>query len=566
MAHESGSPEQLFQKGVALVRGGRPKAAVSALEEAARHAPARDDVWTWLGHARRLAGDLAGAEAAYRAAVDRAPENAQNLTYLAAILIHLARPAEALPLARRAVERDEQSALAHLNLGNALAATGEPRNALPCLQKAVELGPRDLQAWHSLGNVARVAGRPVLAERAYRQGLKLAPNDARLLNSLAVVLRSCSREPEAASLFRKAFELTPDAGILASGVQAFLDMGDTDAAERFLETGRQRARDAAEVLCAQGSMYQDLGRFEKAVASFRESVKLDPSKERAWAGYMRSRPVAQDDPMVSALADQVANPALPAESRGHMALALGKAFDDQEAPDSAFAWYTEGHRLRAEREHEGADPGIALMEHLKTTFTASLFGRFRGMGHESTVPVLIVGMPRSGTTLVEQILASHAEGAGAGELGLLSCFHDSLPDLVGSGEKRTEALARLDQSTLHGFAEEVYLPRLRVAGPEALRISDKLPHNFLNLGVFALLFPNARVVPCRRDPVDTCISIYGQDFARHPYAHDLSSLGRYYRAYEALMNHWHDVLSSDTRIWSGSDTEKCPGVSTGLFG
>ena len=241
--------------------------------------------------------------------------------------------------------------------------------------------------------------------------------------------------------------------------------------------------------------------------------------------------------------------------------ALAKARDDLGRHAEAFDCLNKGHALRARSETAGAEPGIDMMSRLKEVFTEALFSA-AGPGHPSSDPVLIVRMPRSGTTLTEQILASHPSVAGAGELPLLGSLHQNLPDMAGVETGFPECMPDVPMEVLTEFAETVYLPRLRAVGDGASLITDKMPHNFINLGLFALMFPRGRIVHCRRNPIDTCVSIYFQNFAgSHPYAHDLHELGRYYRAYEDLMDHWHRVLPMPVldmdygRTVSDSETE-----------
>jgi hypothetical protein len=228
--------------------------------------------------------------------------------------------------------------------------------------------------------------------------------------------------------------------------------------------------------------------------------------------------------------------------RADLHFALGKLYDDCREYDAAFAHFREGNALV--RRGYSYDP--AEFEHqvdrLISVYTREFFTGRRHYGTDSDQPVFIFGMPRSGTTLVEQILASHPEVHGAGEL---TYFNEAVSEPrhgLWTAETYPERLLELGAGEVR-FLGEAYLQRLRRDAATAPRITDKMPQNFLCLGFIALLFPRAHYIHCRRDARATCLSVYFSYFAGvHPYAYDLSELGRYYRQYLRLMEHWRAVL------------------------
>ena len=184
----------------------------------------------------------------------------------------------------------------------------------------------------------------------------------------------------------------------------------------------------------------------------------------------------------------------------------------------------------------------AYVDRVIATFTPELLAEKVEFGNPSELPVFIVGMPRSGTSLVEQIAASHPDVYGAGELDDMRRIAVALSARLGTSETYPEVVRRLDPITTRAIAEE-HLAQLRTHSAAAARITDKLPINFHRLGLAAILFPRARLIHCMRDPLDTCVSCYFQEFAHgQPFAYDLGYLGRFYRDYERLMAHWHRVL------------------------
>ncbi len=182
------------------------------------------------------------------------------------------------------------------------------------------------------------------------------------------------------------------------------------------------------------------------------------------------------------------------------------------------------------------------IDRLIAAFTPERLQSLPRAQHDSKTPVFILGMPRSGTSLVEQILASHPQVHGAGELNNIMRLESGMPDLVGGGKRFPDGLNKLTQEHVDELASH-YLEHLAELSPDALRVTDKMPNNFLHLGTIQLLFPDARIIHCMRDPLDTCLSCYFQNFfAQHPYTNDLGHLGAYYNGYERLMAHWKQTL------------------------
>ena len=228
---------------------------------------------------------------------------------------------------------------------------------------------------------------------------------------------------------------------------------------------------------------------------------------------------------------------------------VAAAYDDAGDYDVAFGHYKAGNDLKKAASLYQADATSTYVDRVIATFGTEFFARMDRAGSQPELPVFIVGMPRSGTTLVEQILASHPQVHGAGELDYMRQITQALPerlapDSVGGQQTFPECAAKIDTALAERIAEE-HLQHLREHSASALRITDKTPSNFLRLGLIALLFPKARIIHCQRDPLDTCLSCYFLRFGQgQAFAYDLDDLGRYYRDYARLMEHWRRVLPS----------------------
>jgi hypothetical protein len=247
------------------------------------------------------------------------------------------------------------------------------------------------------------------------------------------------------------------------------------------------------------------------------------------------------------VAEAADDPRLPAEDRCRISFAIARTHDRANRYGEAFEYGRRANDLRREIDGRAGlvyDPAAFArrIDQLIALFTPEYFARVRGFGTDAETPVFVVGMMRSGTTLVEQILASHPRAFGAGELSDLVRLLAALPARLRTTTEFPACVNLLDESTARVVAGE-YVQRLRALGGAADRVVDKMPTNYLWLGFIATFFPNARIIHCRRDPVDTCLSCFFQDFASpHPYTSDLRHMGHYYRQYERLMAHWATVL------------------------
>tara|TARA_R110002074_G_scaffold124579_5_gene261167 strand:- start:396 stop:1751 length:1356 start_codon:yes stop_codon:yes gene_type:complete len=288
------------------------------------------------------------------------------------------------------------------------------------------------------------------------------------------------------------------------------------------------------------AIFRLVGEFNLSEEHYLIALKLKPDYAEAYFNYSATRKFEADDPILAELEQQTARADLTDEDRCFLGFAAGKIFNDVKEYDKAFSFYQMGNRFK------GASFDIDRfrkdIDRIISVFTFERIRQMATLGHQSKVPVFIVGMPRTGTTLVEQILSSHPEIHGAGELPDISSITGTMPQHASPQTKYPECIACLPDKAFAGFAD-AYLRRLRTFDPSAARIIDKMPGNFMHLGLLAIMFPQAKVIHCRRHPLDTCLSCYFQRFRRgHEYSFNLSHLGLYFREYERLIQHWLEVL------------------------
>jgi hypothetical protein len=298
-----------------------------------------------------------------------------------------------------------------------------------------------------------------------------------------------------------------------------------------------------------GVSFKMLGRTEEARRAFETAIQLAPRRVLFYAGLVETRRFAEGDRHLAAmkkLARDLAS--LPGEEQIQLHFALGKAFADLAQHDRSFRHLLAGNALKRQQISYDEAAVLAEFDRIRAVFTRGLMQDKQDLGYPSPVPVFIIGMPRSGTTLVEQMLASHPRVFGAGEL---TDFHDALTRLAAREavpQPYPEMVSSMTGPRLFELGAD-YLARVRRMAPSADRITDKMPGNFLAAGLAHLALPNARIIHIRRDPIDTCFSCFSTLFAVHNrHAYDLGELGRYYRGHAVLMEHWHDVLPVEVMI------------------
>ena len=463
--------------------------------------------------ARHRAGDPAAAERGYRRVLALDPGNAPALVHLAAF------------------ERGR----------------GELESALARLSKAVTILPADAGCRNNLANLLQETGRPAEALAHYREVLRLAPGHLPARFNLGKALQRLGDFEAAVECFEALCALAPeDPGAWCALGLARHDANRSDAA--FDSQRRALALDPAlpDAHDAIGALFMERGAFAEAEAAFRAALRHAPGYAPAFGNLVRARRMGPEDlPLVARMRALLAREGGLAP--GHAAdlhFALGKAHEDLADYDRAFVHYREGNRRRRGARRHDREAAAAGVRALAAAFDPAFFARSAGRGDPDPRPVFVTGMPRSGTSLVEQILASHPDCFGAGELPHLERVVRSCSAGAGGGPSLPALAAGFGDADLRALGR-AYLDALPAEAGAAARVTDKMPPNWRYLGFAAAMLPGARVVHCRRDAMDVCFSIYAQHFTHRdawPWAWDLRDLASEYLACERLMAHWARTL------------------------
>jgi tetratricopeptide (TPR) repeat protein len=448
-------------------------------------------------------------------------------------------------------------------LGVAQFKMGRSDEGIAHVARAVELAPTASEYANTLGVFLDNVGRTQEAIGWYGKALALDPNKVLTLHNLGFALRRLGQYQPALAAYQRAAKLQVNNHVAIKGVGDVMnDAGKPDEALKFFEAALRIKQDYVDGLISLGNLQLETGRIEEAEATFRSAITIDPACMPAHYSLSDCRQTAAGDPRFELLESYKEKSELPQSDLAKLHFALGKMYDSAGDPAHAFANFQRGNELRAQVKGRrySFDRDEARCAVLTTVCTREYFTERSDYGVAAEEPVFVVGMPRSGTTLIEQIIASHPEGFGGGELPFMNALvrRSVTPATGGEAQERSAAEAddpgaveaTLTRAALEGLTRDQvassaaqYLAAARKLASRSRRIVDKLPHNFWNLWLIELMFPQARIVHCRRHALDICLSCYFTDFEQaHGYKSDLTTLGRYYRLYEQLMAHWDRTL------------------------
>jgi tetratricopeptide (TPR) repeat protein len=525
-------------------QGGRLQAAEQIYRQILQAEPNHADAIHLLGVIAHQVGKPDEAVACYRRALELKPDYAEAHSNLGVVCKEQGKLDEAVACYRRALELKPDYAEAHNNLGGALKEQGKLDEALACWRRALELKPDYAEAHNNLGVALKEQGKPDEAVTCCRRALELKPDYAEAHNNLGVALKEQGKLDEAVACYRRALELKPDyakaLGNLGLALQA---RGQLDEAVACYRRALELKPDYAEALGNLGSALEEIGDLQGAEDSFRAALRHNSRfafAHQKLAELLGGKLPEQDLAVQRQLLEEVE---LTDAERLTLHFGLARVLDARGEYAEAAEHLERGNALELSKwrkcgqeydpkEHE------SLVTHMIGVCTPDFFARVRGFGLQSELPVFVVGLPRSGTTLIEQILASQSQVFGAGEIRLA---RDTMAALGGQGANFVEGLRRLDLPAARRLAAR-HLERLRALNRAALRIVDKMPENYLSLGLLASLFPRAKFIHCRRDLRDVAVSCWMAHFQEVRWANDPQHIASRFHEYQRMMEHWRKVL------------------------
>ena len=495
--------------GMSRIQSGETDAGLQMLQSATSIDPGCFEAYLWLGIGYRDAGQLDEAIQCLKHALQIWPGHPSALSTLGSCYLQQGANQKALMAFRKAIAVRPTSAQFHEDLGNALLEMRESAQAVPPLERAAELDPTNQMTLIRLGQVYLELTRRDDAIRVFRQAYEVAPDTARGLIQLARALREEGDYAAALSALQRALALESE------------------------------SVDALEVI---SNLMQQLGRFNDAYQVVDRAIRLSPDRARLYFNRALAKKVGSESTNeLASIENRLREKQLGLSDQRYLHYALAKSYNDLGELPSAMAHYDEANRvmrgLLGDREFE-RNIHTEEFDRKISTFTPHFFEENARIGNPSSQPVFIVGMIRSGTTLVEQILSAHRDIVGGGEL--LFWFQRAHEAVTRSGVVRPDSVRQLQSE---------YLGLLKGIDPVAQRITDKMPHNYMFLGQIHLAFPDAKIIHCRRHPVDNCLSIYMTPYQMPlDFAHDKANIVFVYREYLRLMEHWRRVLPPEQFI------------------
>ena len=535
LALEPEHPDALLDAADALRGLGRARESLPLYRRALTHDPALVEAQNNLGNAYLELAEPVEAAACYRRALELRPGDAQIVGNLSNALRQTGELEEAARLGAQATALDPTLGVAHNNLGLALAALGRRAEAVASYRRALELTPNDVDTLNNLGNALRELGDRRAAVPLYARAIEVDPNRADSRCNLGNVLFELREVEPAIDSYRQALARHPGHAPSHLGLAFALRQQRRPAeAEASCRAALAIDPDYVEALAFLGELRADRGEFSEAEPLFRRALELNPGFPHAYASIATHRKMTRGDAQWLAGARALLERPLPLGHEISLCYALGKYFDDVKEYDEAFAHYRQANEL-SKRYGRQYDPSrlTARVDAIIGSLDAAWLRRMTPYGTDSELPVLIIGMPRSGTSLAEQILASHRAAFGAGELTFWNSAYEAYREAE-QGGTGTELIPHLAAD---------YLKQLTGLSPDSRRVIDKMPANFMYAGFIHAALPRARIIHMQRDPIDTCVSIYFQNFFNiAPYANDLDNLAHYYREYRRITEHWRALL------------------------
>lgn len=430
------------------------------------------------------------------------PDNDHAVVAFGRLSLLLGETERAIEIFSRIVERQPGDAGCLSSLGEALMQAQRWGEAAAAFKRAVELSPEFARAWANLGKADIFLKRYLDAVEHLRTAVALKPGEAEIHSDLAVALEQTGHVEEALICADKATRLD----------------------------GRN-----AKLHAVAGDLHMKVGRFDEAAASFEKAIKLDPKLPSGYGGLAMVKKFTSKDKGFVRKTEKLLKNSMSPEDRRFFHFALGKMYNDCKEWDAAFEHYRKANLLT--RKPPDQAPPRKLFKQTKKVFTNTLLARAGELGHQSDVPIFIVGMPRSGTTLLEQIIASHPRGSGAGELYTLGDIAQEICPVQdwNTWNRNLTATNLRDKAKL-------YLDDLRAGREASARVTDKLPENYMLLGLVHLLFPRARILLVQRDPLDVCLSCYFQSFMHIDWAFDFKSIANRYVFYREVMDYWEKAI------------------------
>jgi len=512
----------------------------------------------------------------YRKAIKSLPKFPEAYSNLGNVLKDMGRYSEAINAYQQALKYYPEHPLILNNLGNMYMLTGSPVSALEYFDQAISVEDKFADAYSNKGSALKEMGYFEEALTACETCLEIDPKHNTGWNNIGSIWEAMESYSKAVSSYQKAIQIDPDNVVSYVNIAVvFIKQGRSNLANTVLDEALKKVNASCEILNKLAGALKDVGRISDSIDVYRKSIKLninndishtglalvlsmigeiEESKSHygkalkinskniyALAGLESLRKHDCYDDSVFNMENAYRDPALSSDQKWHLGFVLGKVYEELKQFDKAYNIIFECNSLKRQSYNYSTDKSRLYFDSIIKNIKSDLLEKYNGLGSNNATPIFILGMPRSGSSLVEQILASHSQVYGAGELNNLPClindyFHESL------SSKYPEGMSLLTENSLNELGEK-YIDSIKPVSANANRIVDKMPHNFLYIPLIKLVLPNAKIIHCKRNAISNCWSIYKHNFSGpHEYAYNIVELGEYYKMYQQLIKHFNEIL------------------------
>ena len=520
-----------------LIENGHLPKALKLCRQYCELAPHDAAGWHMLGLVQTRSGNHAAAEQSLQRAIQLQPASTQILLQLADIQQQQAKTEAALTTYRQVLQFDPANTDVLFALGLLHSRNHQPDQAASCFQQIIARSPQHFGAHASLGNLLFSKGDMGKAEYHFRMAAALQPDNALIQCNLGMALGAMGRHDEAVNCYQTALAAEPNlAEVHLLIAKALTGQGEFEAALAAYRKAAELKPELVDALAGEAASLEKLGQYDQAHDSIKRLIGSDRISTSVAIAYAAiSRHFHEQEAACQIMENILKTDNLSTMQQLELHFASGRLLDELKEYDAAFNHFEQGNRLAP--RHYSPEADARLFAAIRAVFPPQDMALFPHARNHHKKPLFIVGMPRSGTSLVEQIIASHPHVHGAGELRQLLAIARKLylDEMTADGGK---TFSGFSSNELDEYAEQHHA-FLSAMNPSAVRVTDKMPHNFLHIGLIALLFPDAGIIHCTRHPMDTCLSIYFQYFGgSNSYAYQLESIGQHYCHYVRLMQHW----------------------------
>ena len=493
----------------------------------------------WIAHQRR---DFDVAVERYQQYLGLKPKDAEARYTLGLVLEELGHNELAIEHYKKSIAIVATNAAVHRQLGDVYSKLYRLDEAIEPYKTALALQADDVKTVINLGNVLHGLRRYTQSIPLYRQALSMQPDNVHVHRHLGASLQRMGQTKEALACFEQALSLRPDyADARIKLAQVLRELGRAKEAMVEVEEAIKLKPDSSEAHVILALVLRELGQKDRAIDRL-ECLLTD--QPRCGHLYYQIAMLEPKQELIPALEKLLSDPDLPISDRFFCHFALGNILRGSKSYDQAFDHFLKGNTLYRKTFVYDAREHAALVDGLIEAYSAQFFQDKRQFGSTSRLPVFILGMPRSGSTLVEQIVCSHPQVYGAGELQAVSTIIQTIAQQLEHANPYPECMSLFDKQMSEEYSER-YLQVLALHSTDAKHVTDKFPGNYFKIGLIKTLFPDARIIHCQRNPLDSCISIFFHCITDWNWSFDLTELGQYYLDYQRLMTHWQNVFPGE---------------------